>query len=162
MGSDVTGLEHIQSRAESRGFVSAFLLCFSAVRSTLTCKAYAVSGGGRSKRLLNELDISVVTGVRCSPTDACEEHRLPSIWKGSCHALKKADLSGAAGDRLQGTNIHLIVTDGLWSLRTGVYMLYFICHTELVRLTEHFRGTGKSEQQKGRSQWCSHRAIGNH
>ena len=27
-------------------------------------------------------------------------------------------------------------------------MLYFVCHTELVRLTEHLRGTRKSEPTK--------------
>ena len=34
--------------------------------------------------------------------------------------------------------------DGVWVIHTGKHTLYFICHTEPVRLAEHLRGTRKS------------------
>jgi hypothetical protein len=39
-------------------------------------------------------------------------------------------------------------SDGMWVLHTGQYMLFFKCHTEPVRLTEHLRGTRKSGPKK--------------
>ena len=45
--------------------------------------------------------------------------------------------TASAGARFHGSNKHPTIVDGLWSLLTGQYMLYFACHTEPVRLTEH-------------------------
>uniref|UniRef100_A0A7S4CYB9 Secreted protein n=1 Tax=Eutreptiella gymnastica TaxID=73025 RepID=A0A7S4CYB9_9EUGL len=46
--------------------------------------------------------------------------------------------TASAGCSLQGSNERPTVVDDLWSLHTAQYMLYFACHAEVVRLTEHF------------------------
>ena len=60
----------------------------------------------------------------------------------------QAHPTASAGNRFQGPNKRTAVFNGLWSLPTGQDMLYFACHTQPVRLTEHLRGTRKSEQKK--------------
>jgi hypothetical protein len=56
--------------------------------------------------------------------------------------------TASAGDRFQGSNKPPTVVDGLWSHHTGHYMLYFACHAEPVRLTEHLPCPRTSEQKK--------------
>ena len=56
--------------------------------------------------------------------------------------------TASAGDRFKGSSIPPTVADGLWSPHAGQYMLYFPCHTGLVRLTEHLGGTHESGQKQ--------------